>query len=1046
MASLFGQRTRRDWHFALLAVFGLGVPRVLVQSSATAAFVGIYGAASLAVIYLAVAAAIPLCMALFLRAERRVSRNALLLGTQCVRIAALLILWLGSGSAQSEWIAIAAVIWLEIEFVLGSLVFWGLAGQSYDLTDAKKSYAFIAGGEQVGAILAGFAVGPLLFLLAPSQLFLAAGLGLAASLAIMVPILRGLPALDVTARETRRRADEKPPPFNSSVRFYLGLMLAAAFLANLGYCLVDNVFYRSLEQAYPDEEAMAAFIGITFGLAGAATLAYSLFIGGHMTLRFGVAVLVSWLPGMLTAITALLVLGSGLGLLPPLAVFWLIVALKISDDGLRVAIYRPVFQTLYQPLPAARRIRAMARSEGLAEPLGLAAGGLILLAAAELGWQLLPLLALGLASFAAWLLTTVSIRQTYVTIIDLALKGRQNVSFGPEALMGHETRTLLLRKLVTGTTQEVTRAMELLGLAHRQLFLQAAPTLVLTGEPALAGSILARLQPEELAPLAPILKNRYLHERSDWFQRMLLAALGASRHPAAASVLLAQIRSGGPLRDIALPALLHNGQAGAAEIAIRHMRMLAASDRPADQRLFLSAFALSGSARFHAHVVALFRHPDAALARRAIRAAGQSGRAALFVAPLLTALRNPALADAAGRAIVMLGEAAAPALGAVLARNEQVELRALAARLLGQIARPSAVLALRGQINTTEAWLSCALARALFTAAVPLDRRERARAVVQARTLFRHAKDGLDTLGALSGLTGAEPLCRAIERQTETLVVGGFLWLALRKGEFAIDLERLLPQRSPRANRAYLEELTQALATPSLRGLAASLINNKVATKARGAQPVEIKALLHKLIAGAPRQQPWVRACALSLAMRLMPDDRRPAETVAQEAGLAGDVARDLIAAATQAGKGDAMALTITEKVLLLKSFDLFRSVPDDVLAAFAPVLTAVSYTAGDTLAEEGTPGDSLFVLADGTINVRKGGMVQQNIDAPAIIDELVALYPQTRPHTLVAASDCQIITIANDDMEALIGADASTGFGVIRLLSERLSKATGQA
>lgn len=131
-------------------------------------------------------------------------------------------------------------------------------------------------------------------------------------------------------------------------------------------------------------------------------------------------------------------------------------------------------------------------------------------------------------------------------------------------------------------------------------------------------------------------------------------------------------------------------------------------------------------------------------------------------------------------------------------------------------------------------------------------------------------------------------------------------------------------------------------------------------------------------------------------------------------------------------------------------NFGAVTNVSDPVLWSIANLAAStqpmMSYLNGLMLADEGTHGDSPFELADGTINVRKDGMVEQNIDAPAIIDEFVALYAQTRPDRLVAASDCQIVTIANDDVEALISADASTRFGVIRLLSERTSKAICRA
>ena len=1039
MRPLFGTRSRKDWLFLILAVITLGLPRVLIQSAASTTFLQTYGAALLAWVYLSVALIIPVCIALFLQVEKRVSRVKLLRGTQAGRVVVLVLLWLGSHGVHANWFAIAAVIWLEVEFVLGSLVFWGFAGESFNISESKKSFAFLAGGEQFGSMMAGLAVAPLLVFISASDLYLVASVAIAASIVLMAQITQTINASAPVMRQQRKQASDRPPPLNRSMRYYLALMLVCAFLGNVGYYLVDNAFYRSVAQAFPAEEAMASFIGATFGIAGALTLLFSTFAAGRVMARYGVAVSISWLPIAVGLTTLVLLLGNWIGVFPTALSFALIVALKVCDDGLRISIYRPAFQTLFQPLPVSLRIRELARSEGLVEPLGIATAGVVVLGAAYFGLGLFWMGVVALATFMAWTVATLALRRAYIVVVDLAVKSRQNISFSSEALAGHGTRSLLLQKLKSRIASDVLGAMELLSTANRKLFLQMAPGLVLTSSPSVAQAIIAKLDPVELKDLAPILKNRYLHEGDAQFRRPLFAALASTGHVAANPVMMAQLRAEGPFQDVALPALISNGTSAQVQAAHRRMKALSVSENLDDQQLFLKAVAMSASSRFDDEILRLFDATHLGTARLAIRSAGLTGRSG-FVAPLMSRLREPVYSEAAGAALVSLGAEAEVALGGCLNSSAPPQLCLAAARRLGEIATPGAVGLLKQHITSVEPLIMGAIGRALWTAASPLNGRESQQALRNAKAQFLAAAEARDMVASLKDLPDAVLLRQALERQIDSYVGSAFSWLALRKRLFDIDLAPLLSARSSGAGQTYFNELAHSLVPSNLRKLVDSVIGDLLEKRSLKAVLPSAATVIAQLAVGTPTQLPWTRVAALSAARRYHPDAATLIAKIAKERGLAGDVAREL-----QATTGDRpMGLSTIEKILLLKSFELFKPVPDDILVAHAPVIATASYVRGETIAAESTPGNCLYVLVEGEVTVQAKKQPARLLNAPAIIDELSALSPHTRPDTLIAASDCQLLIVTHEDLESMISGDPATSLGIVKVLSERLRRGGG--
>jgi ATP:ADP antiporter, AAA family len=147
--------------FVLLCFFAVELPRIFTTTAATAIFLKVYGAEFLPYTYLGAACAMPAVSLLYLRLQAHLPYKTLLLATLAADLVTLAALRLGLLLTDAAWVAMAAAIWIEVEWMLVSLVFWGLAERTFDIRQAKRLFGVIGAGEPLAVIIGGLLV-PLL--------------------------------------------------------------------------------------------------------------------------------------------------------------------------------------------------------------------------------------------------------------------------------------------------------------------------------------------------------------------------------------------------------------------------------------------------------------------------------------------------------------------------------------------------------------------------------------------------------------------------------------------------------------------------------------------------------------------------------------------------------------------------------------------------------------------------------------------------------------------------------------------------------------------
>src|SRR5574339_676322 len=71
--------------------------------------------------------------------------------------------------------------------------------------------------------------------------------------------------------------------------------------------------------------------------------------------------------------------------------------------------------------------------------------------------------------------------------------------------------------------------------------------------------------------------------------------------------------------------------------------------------------------------------------------------------------------------------------------------------------------------------------------------------------------------------------------------------------------------------------------------------------------------------------------------------------------------------------RGNANRLLLVEKVLLLKSLNIFKDTPENILADLAPLMQEIHYEPGVEVFKEGDTGDCMYIIEQGDIRIHKG-------------------------------------------------------------------------
>jgi hypothetical protein len=884
---------------------------------------------------------------------------------------------------------------LQLLPTLLPLVAMNAAMDCFHARQAKRLLPLVAAAATIGAVVASGAAKLLAVRLGTGALlFVAAALALAA-----LPLPALLAARALGAEPSPSLAPAKPadkPGFVASLAGGLAdlgsvpvvrIFAANALLVAASVTFVDFAFKAALKARYGRDE-MAAFQGSFILVTEALVLGAQLLLTSRFLGRFGVAVSLQARP---VAMLALAPLAAASGVVPA-------TALKFTEMSLRMALTGAVSDLLLAPTPARMRSRIKLFAKSAAMPVGSLLAGLLLGAFGAAGPSR-PALALLVSVTAALSVAALfGVRRAYTKALAEALgEGRVTLDVSPAAaeLLRTELRTQLQKAAAAGDVERTARLCSVMSdrlfhiedlapalAAGSQEAVRAALRLARPGEGA---ELLARLPPADDDALETeiLAAARALGAAVDRARIDRAVARGKAAETAVAADLWAE--------GVSAWSALEK------DAAVKQLRKAALGADGPRRAAAMRALGELREARAETEILRGLGSPDPAVYAEAARAAiliGASGA----VPTLISNLEGGVQVRASMRALAQAGPAAVGALLSALPTTR------------GEGAFRTAVAGSRGMAGTVRAARVLmrlgpeACQRALdrfaelgFRARTALAR---ALSTVPDATAQQLDRARVESAMALT-LDYAETLTRA-----HAVTSAGLLRHELRHriGETA---HRLLDLASLLRSRALIARARAALDKDARdRGNALELLENVLP---RGFAARTVALLEHGIDAApssplrpAPSFDGWLLTCRKFDAGELRSDDPM---------------------------------LTVLDRLVVLREAPLFAGLSGEELYPVGEIAKPVDFAPAEVVVRQGDPGDALYVVAEGTLRVKKDDALLREIGPGAAFGEMALLDGAPRAATVEAVTSAKLLQIPRAEFEALLDESPEIARAVIRML-----------
>jgi CRP/FNR family transcriptional regulator, cyclic AMP receptor protein len=99
------------------------------------------------------------------------------------------------------------------------------------------------------------------------------------------------------------------------------------------------------------------------------------------------------------------------------------------------------------------------------------------------------------------------------------------------------------------------------------------------------------------------------------------------------------------------------------------------------------------------------------------------------------------------------------------------------------------------------------------------------------------------------------------------------------------------------------------------------------------------------------------------------------------------------------------------------------------------------SYRQGDTIYNVGEPGDSMYAVLDGSVEIRIGDKVIELVKPGEVFGEIGLIDAQPRSGTAIAAAECKVAVIGEKRFLRLVEQFPQFSLQIMRVVTDRLRR-----
>jgi len=909
------------------------------------------------------------------------------------------------------------VLWLGMYLLwtMQSMLCWGVAAAILDTRQVKRLFPLFSAGSILGVAIGGLLTQPLVGLIGTENLILVWAASLLLILGLLSPLTRQIQEPFIPSWHKSGRLSEEIQHGYQFVRqssfmkwFSVGAVLFSILFFSLAF-----PFFSSTAAQFPNDNALAGFLGAFQGATTGVALITSLLIANRLYARAG------YMGAML--IFSLIYL-AGFSLVTVFQVFTGLAAFRFLQMAWLEGIASPASQGILNIVPQERREQTRAFISGVPEQIGTVIGGLILL----LGEQVLrpgQMYLIAAIIAAATVLVVWRAQRTYRQALIEALKaGQPHIFVGEEQPFGLFRQDAMAASVATAGLSDQSPAV-------RRLSIEILDKLSL---PQKNSKLVAALHDEDPGVRQAALRAlEHAGAASE-----LLAATDLLNDPDAevrqqAILSLSKVTDLSPGLESQIRPLLHAEHLGvrarAANVLLQYapdpeaestLISMANADDPQCRLLALNALTEAGYSKLYNLVEKALKDPEASV-RAAAAGALQKLSPQDCVSTLIQALNDE---DTYARQEIAraLGNVDQPALTPTLqaladpAREDGalMALEHLPLAQAGESALKYAQLKIDSALQDHQIWLESQPQPNLGD-----GKGERAERLALLRDSLRQR-----------ALTQAQYALRAV---------------GLLGDRAAIKLARENLFSEDPAQRANALEILDSL--PERQLLHPLLALWDLPEVNPGPAEKWIAPLLSD-------PDPWIRACAVLVAsastdhaiqeelLRLAEDD--PDANIRSLIG--GLLSIDY--AFPQKGAENmktSPTLSIMERILSLRRVPLFSGFTPADLEQVAAITGEHYFVDGDLIAGQNEPGDEMFIIVSGKVKVvQKNDGVEKMIalrEPGEYVGEMSIITQEPRMASLVAQGYVRLLCISQKQFQSILRERPDTSLAVMRELINRL-------
>jgi CRP-like cAMP-binding protein len=100
-----------------------------------------------------------------------------------------------------------------------------------------------------------------------------------------------------------------------------------------------------------------------------------------------------------------------------------------------------------------------------------------------------------------------------------------------------------------------------------------------------------------------------------------------------------------------------------------------------------------------------------------------------------------------------------------------------------------------------------------------------------------------------------------------------------------------------------------------------------------------------------------------------------------------------------------------------------------------------VSFAAGAVICQEGEPGDKMYVVQEGEVDILVNGKVMETAGPGGVIGEMALVDASQRSATAVAKTDCTLVPIDETKFKIVVHNTPFFAIQVMRVMADRLRR-----